>query len=147
MATRCSNKFVNIIGATVPYYDVYTSVIVAVSAVTETDSFTGSAISHTGMSISQPAGRVSTTPVIRRTWSRQPGSRSSFKTIPPFSDAPVTKPAPGFVGYLPVCGIKALVVLTFWETKLSKRRWKSTFRGGESVKSVKSTIKRSSTIE
>ena len=67
MATRCSNKFVNIIGATVPYYDAYTSVIVAVSVVTETDSLTDSAISHTGMSISQPAGRVSTTPVTRST--------------------------------------------------------------------------------
>ena len=67
MATRCSNKFVNIIGATVPYYDAYTSVKVAVSVVTETDSLTDSAISHTGMSISQPAGRVSTTPVTRST--------------------------------------------------------------------------------
>ena len=87
--------------------------MVAVSAITETDPFTDSAISHTGMSISQPTRRGSTTPVIRRTRSRQPGSRSPFKTIPAFTDRVVTIPVGGFVGYLSVCSIKALVVLTF----------------------------------
>ena len=115
MATTYRNKFVYIVIPTVPHVDVSSITKTAISSVTETDLFTDSSIRHTRMSICQPACCVSTTPVIRRTWSRQSGSCGSFKTIPASSNAPVTIPMVGCVGYLPVCSIKALVVLTFWE--------------------------------
>ena len=86
--------------------------------VAETDLLLDSSISHSRMSICQPANHVSTTPVPwRHAWCRHPGSRSSLKTIPAFSNAVVTIPVVGSVSYFPVCGSKALVVLTFWEKK------------------------------
>ena len=113
IATTYWDKFVYIVIPAVPHVDVLSTRVTALSSVTETDSFTYSSISHTRMSICQPARCGRTTPPVGCARGRHSGSCGPFKTIPAFSDAPVTIPMVGCVGYLSVCSIKALVVLTF----------------------------------
>ena len=112
---RCTTKIVHIIWTTISHFDVCWPETAATTPV-KTHLPADLTVCYCGVSTIQPGGCMSSTSVIRWTWSWHSCAGWPLKTKPARSDSLVTITPTG-VRNLSGITVKASVILTFWYIK------------------------------